>query len=149
MRGKKVLLSVTGIVQDVGMEESSDEMRLVTTGELSGNEEEDSWRLRYTETQPDSTETDKVTFTMQKGVVTMQREGQLSTSMIFSQGNRYEGSYNTPYGALEMGVFPTQVKYSVSDLAKGEVVLKYQLDIQGQYASMREMRIRFAPSRRA
>ena len=32
---------------------------------------------------------------------------------------------------------------------KGEVVLKYQLDIQGQYASMREMRIRFAPSRRA
>lgn len=149
MRGKKVLLSVTGIVQDVGMEESADEMRLVTTGELSGNAAEDSWRLRYSETQPDSAETDKVTFTMHNGIVTMQRDGQLSTSMIFSQGNRYEGSYNTPYGALEMGVFPTQVKYSISDLAKGEVVLKYQLDIQGQYASMREMRIRFAPSHRS
>ncbi len=148
MRGKKVLLSVTGIVQDVGMEESSDEMRLVTTGELSGNAEVDSWRLRYTETQPDTAATDKVTFTMQNGVVTMLREGEINTSMIFSQGSRYEGSYNTPYGALEMGVFPTQVKYSVDD-ARGEVVLKYQLDIQGQYASMREMRIRFAPSRRA
>lgn len=146
MRGKKVLLSVVGVVQDVGAEEASDEMRLVTTGELSG--EDDSWKLRYIETQPDTAETHQVTFTMQNGVVTMSREGEYRTSMIFSQGNRFEGNYETPYGALEMGVYPTQVKYKV-DEAKGEVLLKYQLDIQGQFASMREMRIRFAPRRRA
>lgn len=146
MRGKKVLLSVVGVVQDVGSEESSDEMRLVTTGELSG--ENDSWNLRYIETQPDTAETHKVTFTMKDGVVTMSREGAYNTSMIFSQGNRFEGSYETPYGALDMGVYPTQVKYSVDD-ARGEVLLKYQLDIGGQFASMREMRIRFAPRRRA
>ena len=146
MRGKKVLLSVVGIAQDVGADEASDEMRLVTTGELSGKD--DAWSLRYTETQPDTAETHKVTFTMQDGVVTMSREGDYRTSMNFSQGNRYESSYNTPYGALDMGIFPTQVKYSVDD-ARGEVLLKYQLDIQGQYSSMREMRIRFAPSHRA
>lgn len=147
MRGKKVLLSVVGVVQDVGSEEASDEMRLVTTGELSG--ENDSWALRYIETQPDTAETHKVTFTMQNGVVTMSREGEYRTSMIFSQGNRFEGNYETPYGALEMGVYPTQVKYKVDENDKGEVLLKYQLDIQGQFASMREMRIRFAPRRRA
>ena len=146
MPGKKVVLSVTGVVQDVGSEESTDEMRLVTTGELTG--EDDSFRLTYTETQSDTAETHNITFTMEDGVVTMSREGDYHTSMIFSQGNRFEGSYNTPYGALEMGVFPTQVKYTV-DNARGEVLLKYQLDIQGQYASMREMRIRFAPSCRA
>lgn len=108
MRGKKVLLSVVGIAQDVGADEASDEMRLVTTGELSGKD--DAWSLRYTETQPDTAETHKVTFTMQDGVVTMSREGDYRTSMIFSQGNRYESSYNTPYGALDMGIFPTQVK---------------------------------------
>ncbi len=147
MRGKKVLLSVVGVVQDVGSEEASDEMRLVTTGELSG--EDDSWNLRYIETQPDTAESHNVTFTMKDGVVTMSREGEYRTSMIFSQGNRFEGSYVTPYGALEMGVYPTQVKYKVDENDKGEVLLKYQLDIQGQFASMREMRIRFAPSRRA
>jgi len=147
MRGKKVLLSVVGVVQDVGSDEASDEMRLVTTGELSG--EEDSWDLRYIETQPDTAETHKVTFTMKNGVVTMSREGEYRTSMIFSQGNRFEGSYETPYGALDMGVYPTQVKYKVDENNKGEVLLKYQLDIQGQFASMREMRIRFAPRRRA
>lgn len=147
MRGKKVLLSVVGVVQDVGSEEASDEMRLVTTGELSG--ENDSWNLRYIETQPDTAETHKVTFTMKDGVVTMSREGEYRTSMIFSQGNRFEGNYVTPYGALEMGVYPTQVRYKVDENDKGEVLLKYQLDIQGQFASMREMRIRFAPSRRS
>ena len=148
MRGKKVLLSVTGIVQEAGAEDAADEMRLITTGELTGDREKGCWRLRYHETHPDTTESDRVTFTMNGGVVTMLREGEFNTSMIFSQGSRYEGSYNTPYGALEMGVFPTQVRYNIDD-ARGEVVLKYQLDIQGQYASMREMRIRFAPSRRA
>ena len=39
MRGKKVLLSVVGIAQDVGADEASDEMRLVTTGELSGKDD--------------------------------------------------------------------------------------------------------------
>ena len=147
MRGKKVLLSVVGVVQDVGAEEASDEMRQVTTGELSG--EDDSWKLRYIETQPETAETSEVTFTMKDGVVTMSREGEYHTSMIFSQGSRFEGSYVTPYGALEMGVYPTQVKYNVDENDKGEVLLKYQLDIQGQFASMREMRIRFAPSRRS
>ena len=81
LRGKKVLLSVVGIAQDVGADEASDEMRLVTTGELSGKD--DAWSLRYTETQPDTAETHKVTFTMQDGVVTMSREGDYRTSMIF------------------------------------------------------------------
>ena len=115
MRKKKVLLSVTGIIQGAGSEDSADEMRLVTTGELSGEPEQGAWKLRYTETQPDTSETDQVTFTMKDGVVTMLREGEFNTSMIFSQGNRYEGSYNTPYGSLEMGVFPTQVKYNVDN----------------------------------
>ena len=148
MRGKKVLLSVTGIAHDIGSQEEADEMRLVTTGELSGDTLQGPWQLRYTETQPDAASADRITFTMDKGTVTMLREGEYSTSMIFSPGSRYEGSYDTPWGALEMGVFPTQVKYR-ADEDKGEVVLKYQLDIQGHYSSMREMRIRFARSHRS
>ena len=62
------------------------------------------------------------------------------------QGRRFEGSYQTPYGALAMGVYPTHVKYRVDDEATGEVNLTYQLDLQGQFAAMHELRIRFCPS---
>ena len=143
MPGRQVLLSVTGKTQ--GQDEPEEAVRLLTTGVLTGGRE--AWRIDYTETQPDSQAHD-VTLTLGKGVVTMERHGAFATSMVFEKGCRFEGSYDTPYGALDMGIFPTQVKYSVDD-ARGEVLLKYQLDIQGQYSSMREMRIRFAPSHRA
>ncbi len=135
---KPVLLSVTGTAQNKGVPD--DVVHLVTTGYLSG--EKDEWRLRYTETQPDSNMASKVMLSMIDGVVTMQREGTFGTSMVFEKGTRFEGVYQTPYGALDMGVFPTLVRYKVEE-ERGEVTLKYQLDLQGQYAAMHELKIMF------
>ena len=79
----------------------------------------------------------------------MQRCGDFATSMVFEKGCRFEGSYDTPYGSLDMGVFPTLVRYCVDEEANGEVKLKYQLDLQGQFAAMHELRIRFCPAGKA
>ena len=144
MDKKQVLLSVTGWAQD--QEEKPEPVRLLTTGTLSGADE--AWRLDYTETQPDNQSHD-VVVTMGKGVVTMQRMGPFSTSMVFEKGRRFEGSYYTPYGALDMGVYATQVKYEVDAELTGEVSLQYQLDLQGQFAAMHELRIRFCPAGKA
>ncbi len=124
-------------------DEPADSVRLLTTGTLSGGK--DQWRIDYTETQPDNESSD-VILTMGKGVVTMQRTGPFGTSMVFQQGRRYEGTYRTPYGDLSMGVYSTHVKYKVEDGMNGEVNLTYQLDLQGQFAAMHELRIRFCPS---
>ena len=140
---KPVLLSVTGMAQNVG--QPDDAVHMITTGYLSG--EEDAWRLRYSETQPDSEKPNHVVLSMQGGVVTMQREGEFGTSMVFEKGRRFEGIYDTPYGSLDMGVYATQVRYRVQG-AQGEVSLKYQLDLQGQYASMHELQIRFTERKR-
>lgn len=143
MQNRKVLLSVTGIAQNVGTDD--DAMHLVTTGLLSGGK--DAWKLRYRETQPDSQESHRVTLTMGDGAVTLQREGGFNTNMVFVQGRRFQGNYRTPHGELDMGVFPTHVRYAVDDEDQGEVTLKYQLDLQGQFASMRELLIRFVPQK--
>jgi len=37
----------------------------------------------------------------------------------------------------------------VDEQKTGEVNLKYQLDLQGQFAAMHELRIRFCPSQKA
>ena len=140
-KNQQVLLSVMGWTHDD--DDPSDSVRLLTTGTLSG--EKDLWRIDYTETQPDNESSD-VILTMGKGVVTMQRTGTFSTSMVFDQGRRFEGNYSTPYGDLAMGVYPTHVKYQVQDGPVGEVNLTYQLDLQGQFAAMHELRIRFCPA---
>ena len=145
MEKKQVLVSVTGWSK-AGEEEKPDTVRLLTTGTLSG--EKEGWRIDYTETQPDNQAHD-VTLTLDGGVVTMQRAGAFSTSMVFEKGHRFEGSYITPFGALDMGVYATQVKYQVDQESVGEVNLKYQLDIQGQFAAMHELHIKFCPSGKA
>ncbi|MBQ6951179.1 MAG: DUF1934 domain-containing protein [Clostridia bacterium] len=146
MKGTQVLLSVSGWSQAQG-DETPDPVRLLTTGTLTG--QPDAWRIDYTETQPGEHDAHDVVVKMQKGVVTMERKGAYATSMVFEKGRRFEGSYHTPYGALDMGIFATQVKYAVDEQKTGEVNLKYQLDLQGQFAAMHELRIRFCPSQKA
>ena len=140
---QQVLLSVMGWTHED--DDPSDTIRLLTTGTMTGGK--DAWRIDYTETQPDNESSD-VTLTLDQGVVTMQRSGAFATSMVFEQGRRFEGSYRTPYGDLDMGVYPTHVKYEVDGAAGGKVDLVYQLDLQGQFAAMHELRIRFCPSGR-
>ena len=140
---QQVLLSVMGWTHED--DDSGDTIRLLTTGTMTGGK--DAWRIDYTETQPDN-ESSEVTLTLDQGVVTMQRSGAFATSMVFEQGRRFEGSYRTPYGDLAMGVYPTHVKYQVEDGPVGQVDLTYQLDLQGQFAAMHELRIRFCPSGR-
>ena len=48
-----------------------------------------------------------------------------------------------------MGVYATRVKYQVDPSAGGEVSLQYQLDLQGQFAAMHELHIRFCPAGKA
>ncbi|NLE70004.1 MAG: DUF1934 domain-containing protein, partial [Clostridiales bacterium] len=59
------------------------------------------------------------------------------------EGHRFEGNYQTPYGTLSMGIYPTQVGYTVSPEGDGEVNLRYQLDIQGRYTSVHRLDIAF------
>ncbi len=138
---QQVLLSVMGWTHDD--DEPDESIRLLTTGTFSGRK--DAWRIDYTETQPDN-ESHDVTLTLDRGVVTMQRSGNFATSMVFEQGCRFEGSYRTPYGDLAMGVYATRVDCQMEDGPVGELKLTYQLDLQGQFAAMHELQIRFCPS---
>lgn len=145
MKRRKVLLTVTGVTSDFG--ETDDAMRLVTTGTLAGGK--DKWKLRYEENQPDTHERRRITMTMDNGVVTMNRDGSWGTNMVFQQGRRFETSYNTPFGAFGMGIFPTHVNYAIDDSGRGEVSLKYQLDIQGQFTSVNDLKISFSENKQA
>ena len=138
MKSQKVVLSVSGTVQG----EEDESIRLMTTGVLSGGEPH--WKLRYKETLPDGEMSQHITVSMDDGVVTMNRDGMFATAMVFEKGHRFEGSYNTPFGSIEMGVFPTRVHYHVYE-GVGEVDLQYQLDLKGQFEAMHELSIRFAP----
>lgn len=133
-----VLLSVTGHSQQDG--QPPEGIHLVTTGELRKTKK--GFSLKYDETQPDSGETSHITLQLEQNSVTMNRSGDYATSMVFEKGRRFQGSYVTPFGSLDMGIFATKVNYT-ADEEKGDVSLQYQLDLQGQFVAMHDLQILF------
>ena len=55
---------------------------------------------------------------------------------------RFEGVYQTPFGSMDMAVMSRGVQCDIGE-KKGSVHLKYQLDIQGNYASTNELHLEY------
>lgn len=70
--------------------------------------------------------------------VEMHRTGDINTVMVFKRNRRFEGTYQTPFGAMTMGILASKV---VTDLRPdgGSFDLQYQLDTQGMFASLLTM----------
>lgn len=119
----KVLLTITGI-QD-GMEN----IELITEGILK--EREKTLILEYSETEISGMEGTKNIITIKDSMITLQRKGEVNTSLYFEQGKRFEGNYDTGLGTLNMSVFPTLVT-SQHDDTSGTVKLEYELNLEGE-----------------
>ena len=103
--------------------------------------------LEYTESQQDEETgeiiTAQVPLEMEKNRVTMTRQGEYSNTMVFVPEHRFEGTYQTPFGSMDMAVFARGVRCDIGE-QKGSVHLKYQLDIQGAYTSTNELHLEYA-----
>lgn len=135
-KAKPVLLSICAGAGG----EMDDALRMMTSGSLT--EENGGYTLRYEETLGDSPLPQNVKLSLREGVVSMTRSGEYGSDMVFQKGKRYESQYHTPYGTLDMAVFCTNVNYHV-DKSGGDILLQYQLDLQGRFVAVHEMYLQF------
>lgn len=145
MEAISVLLTLSGRAYGGAVEEEEG-VDLITTGTLYPLKE--GWKLVYTETQPDDNAVSEITLLIGKGRVVMSRSGEFGTSMVFRKDHRFEGAYRTPYGSLSMAVFSTRVDVDMTP-ERGLVVLNYQLDLQGNFAAMHELRLSYVANQEA
>ena len=120
-------------------------VQFMTAGKLI-IEENESATLEYTESQQDE-ETGEIvssliTLSMEKNRVTMTRRGDYSNTMVFAPEQRFEGIYRTPFGNMDMAVTSRGVCCNIGE-NKGSVHLKYQVDLQGSYASTNELHLEY------
>lgn len=112
---------------------------MLTAGEMELEEERAV--IRYEETLDESMPAQRVVMTIDGGGATMSRDGEYATDMVFRMGCRYEGSYHTPYGDMELAVFCTRLRYDLGEDG-GEVQLSYQLDLNGAFAAVHDLEMR-------
>ena len=120
-------------------------IQFMTTGRLRYCNP-DEVQLQYAESQQDE-ETGEIIksdilLSLRDGRITMERKGDYSNTMVFSKGQRFEGVYHTPYGEMDMAVFTKEAACRFSS-SEGNMHLKYQLNIQGNYASTNELHLEY------
>lgn len=120
-------------------------IQFMTIGNLSYSNPEEAL-LQYVESQQDE-ETGEITksdisLSLRDGKITMERKGEFSSTMVFAKGQRFEGVYHTPYGEMDMAVFTKEAACRFG-LTEGNIHLKYQLNIQGNYASINELHLEY------
>lgn len=124
-------------------------IQFMTVGNLSYSGPDDA-RLQYVESQQDE-ETGEiikadVCLSLRDGRITMERKGNFSNTMVFAKGQRFESVYHTPYGEMDMAVFTKEAACRFGQ-AEGNIHLKYQLNIQGNYASTNELHLEYRAER--
>lgn len=103
---KRVIITVKGI--QVSADQPAENMELMTEGEYSY--EGGSGSCTYEETMLTGMEgtTTRIHFT--PGEVIIQREGTVSSRMVFVEGKKNLFLYETPWGAMTMGIDTHKIK---------------------------------------
>ncbi len=121
-----ILLCVRGSHVEDGEE---DTLELMTEGRLI--KEDEKYTIEYDESELSGMENTSTRVTVDGDRVHLQRTGLLQTEFVFTKSQRYEAVYDTPFGAMQMAVTPTQIHSNVSS-EKGCIDLEYVVQVGDQ-----------------
>lgn len=134
---KRIIINIVG-EQTVGDEINRTEF--VTDGRYY--EENGIKRLEYDESNILGLEGSITSIEVDGDTVSLMRSGSTATHMIMRRGEKCLNHYETPNGAIEMGIYPLHVKCDMNQNS-GVLDLTYQLDIEGTYASLNQLKVSY------
>lgn len=103
-----------------------DVIELVTQGRLT--REGESYTLSYQENELTGLEGTLTTIQVDGEQVTLMRVGEFTSQMVFQEGRRHLSMYNTPYGAMAIGVNTRHLLAELNDQG-GDIEIDYSIEI--------------------
>ena len=123
---KSVIISIKGRQSYENVEDET--IELVTEG-LLAKEGEGAYTLSYQETELTGLEGTLTTFQIEDGRITLMRHGEVNSQMVFEEGRRHLSMYNTPYGALAVGIKTHSMDCRMDDHG-GSIEINYAIEIE-------------------
>ena len=121
---KDVVISIKGMQQYEDAD--PDTIELVTAGRLQ--KEGESYTLSYQESEVTGLEGTLTTIQVEGEQVTLMRMGEFNAQMVFQEGRRHLSMYNTPYGAMAIGVNTRHLLADLNDQG-GDIEIDYAIEI--------------------
>ena len=122
---ENVIISIKS--QQLFEDREPDGMELVTAGTLE-TEEDNGYKLSYQESELTGMEGTKTVFRIRGKQVTLTREGGVNSMMVFEEGMRHVSMYETPFGALSVGINTKRMKNAIS-ADGGELEINYAIEV--------------------
>ena len=125
---KDVIISIRGTQHSLqpGEEQGPESVELVTDGRYEYGDGA-SW-FSYRESEITGMEGTVTTFRLEDGKVTLTREGAVNSQMLFQKGRKNVFLYDTPFGAMTMGVDTHHLR-TVADEHGGKLDIIYSVDV--------------------
>ena len=120
-----VIISIKG--KQLYAESSPDEVELVTAGTLK-EDGAGGYTVSYQETELTGMEGTTTRLHIHKGRATLLREGNVNSQMVFEEGRRHLSMYETPYGALSIGINTRRMRSTLGE-SGGDVEIDYAIEI--------------------
>ena len=133
---KEVVISIKGMQKYEGT--PPDAMELVTKGSLT--REGESYTLSYQESELTGLEGTLTTIQVDGEQVTLMRIGEFNSQLVFQEGRRHLSMYNTPYGAMSIGVNTRHLMASLTDQG-GDIEVDYTVEVDHALAGRNVFRI--------
>ncbi|MCD7946710.1 MAG: DUF1934 domain-containing protein [Oscillospiraceae bacterium] len=125
MEENNVILSIRGMQLYADAEPET--IELVTEGKLDGNRKE-GFTLTYEESELTGLEGTRTTFRIEKDKITLLRIGAVNSQMVFEAGRRHLSMYDTPQGALSVGIDTRRMSADIRRGA-GSIEIDYAIEI--------------------
>ena len=132
-----VIISIKG--KQLYAESSPDEMELVTSGTLHWDDQ-GGCTVTYQESELTGLEGTTTRLHIDGGRVTLLREGSINSQMVFEEGRRHLSMYETPYGALSIGVNTRRMRSTLGE-AGGDLEIDYAIEIDNLVAGQNMFRM--------
>ena len=122
---KDVVISIKGMQRYE--DAPPDTIELVTEGRLA-RDGSGSYTLSYQESELTGLEGTLTTIQVEGEQVTLMRAGEVNSQMVFQEGRRHLSMYNTPYGAMAIGVNTRHLMADLNDQG-GAIEIDYAIEI--------------------
>ena len=122
---KDVVISIKGMQRYE--DAPPDTIELVTEGRLA-RDGSGSYTLSYQESELTGLEGTLTTIQVEGEQVTLMRAGEVNSRLVFQEGRRNLSMYNTPYGAMAIGVNTRHLLADLNDQG-GDIEIDYAIEI--------------------
>lgn len=145
MSEQNVIISIKGTQSRDSQED--DVIELVTEGTLL-EDGDAGFTLSYQESEVTGLDGTLTTFHIEKDRITLMRLGEFNSQMVFEKGRRHLSMYNTPYGALSVGV-NTREMFADIGATGGNIRIAYDIELDHAVAGMNTFEINVREARRS